>query len=141
MFRQCYKASLALLKKHYKLSFFAHCSLKCRFLLVIITIRIIILLLKYCSVSIVESIIIRRLQSVWQSFTHISGTSIHPTPSYPYRQVVLNKAVRSGYFTTALRQSGYPHADAKQALECTDVTPTPNPKSLTIVEVSQVDKG
>ena len=70
---------------------------------------------------------------------HYAVTALHT--SKEALQMVLNKAVTSGYFTQALRQSGYPHAEAKQALLCTDVTPTPNPKSLTIVEVNQVVDG
>ena len=71
------------------------------------------------------------------SLCHPPLIPLSSSPPHPL-QVVLNKAVKSGYFTQALRQSGYPHAEAKQALACVDVTPTPNPKALTIVEVAQM---
>ena len=55
--------------------------------------------------------------------------------------VVLHKAVSTGYFTALLRLSGYPRADAHQTITVRDATPTPNPKNVVVLEVTQVVDG
>ena len=55
--------------------------------------------------------------------------------------VVLDKAIRAGFFTQALKSSGYPNAEARQCVQVFDATPDPNPKKLTVLDVTQTVAG
>jgi hypothetical protein len=55
--------------------------------------------------------------------------------------VVLDKAIRAGFFTQALKNSGYPNAEARQRVQVFDATPEPNPKKLTVLDVTQTVIG
>jgi len=54
---------------------------------------------------------------------------------------IIGNAVRAGVFTQALKNAGYPNANAGQKITVTDETPTPNPKKYTVLDVTQVVSG